>query len=238
MDTRPTETAARRPLRASITLALVVTFAAGLLALVYDATRERIAEAERDRRLARFAAVLGDTRHDNELLEDVIEVNDADLLGTDEPVRVFRARLAHEPVAAVILPVAPDGYGGSIRLVVGIDPTGRLLGVRVFSHHETPGLGDGIDERKSNWILAFNGRSLNDPTPDGWKVRKDGGQFDQFTGATVTARAVVTAVRNTLAFFEENRDNIFAEAPPETDSVTSTERRVTFEAKVVDSTAR
>ena len=208
-----TETTAGRSLRASITLALVVAIAAGLLALVYDVTRERIAQAERDRRLARFAAVLGDTRYDNELLEDLIEVSDPDLLGTNETVRVFRARLADEPVAAVLLPVAPDGYGGSIRLVVGIDPTGRLLGVRVFSHRETPGLGDGIDERKSNWILAFDGRSLNDPTPEKWKVRKDGGEFDQFTGATVTPRAVVTAVRNTLVFFEQNQDRIFVELP-------------------------
>lgn len=215
MAMQSADTTWRRPLRAALTLAVAGAIAAGLLAIVFDASRDRIAAAQRARQVARFAAVLGDTKHDNDILADQIEVRDADLLGTNDAVPVFRARLDGKPVAAVIMPYAPGGYGGSIRLVVGIAVEGRLLGVRVFSHRETPGLGDEIDERKSDWILAFSGRSLGNPPAEKWKVRKDGGDFDQFTGATVTPRAVVDAVFRTLTWFEKNRDLVFAKLPEE-----------------------
>ena len=107
--------------------------------------------------------------------------------------------------------VAPDGYAGAIRLLVAVAPDGRLLGVRVLSHKETPGLGDAIDSRRSGWIGAFAGRSLEDPREDRWKVRKDGGDFDQLTGATVTPRAVVRAVRNALVYFDRHRDALLAQ---------------------------
>ncbi len=106
--------------------------------------------------------------------------------------------------------VAPDGYAGSIRLLVGIGADGRLLGVRVVAHRETPGLGDAIDERKSTWIDGFKGRSLGDPALERWHVKKDGGDFDQFTGATVTPRAVVGAVLDALLYFEANRATLLA----------------------------
>jgi len=211
MATPNAEHAGKRSLRAALTLSVATLLSAALLAFVFDATRDRIAEAERAGRMARFSAVLGDTRHDNDILNDAIEVRDHELLGTAEAVPVFRIRLGNQPVAAVIMPVAPGGYGGPIRLVVGIDADGKLLGVRVFSHRETPGLGDDIDERKSDWILGFSGKSLEEPAPEKWKVRKDGGAFDQFTGATVTPRAVVNAVFKTLTYFEQNREMIFAE---------------------------
>ena len=113
--------------------------------------------------------------YDNDLLQDVVTVRDAERLGTDEPLPVYRARQAGQPVAAILTVVAPDGYAGSIRLLVGIDADGHLLGVRVVAHRETPGLGDAIDERKSTWIDGFKGRSLGDPAPgalareEGWR---------------------------------------------------------------------
>jgi electron transport complex protein RnfG len=118
-------------------------------------------------------------------------------------------------VAAIIEPVAPDGYSGSIRLIVAMTPEGRLLGVRVLEHHETPGLGDAIEERRSAWIRSFEGRGLDDPPLPRWKVRKDGGDFDQLTGATVTPRAVVAAVRNTLLYARRQGTTLF-EPPPAT----------------------
>ena len=127
---------------------------------------------------------------------------------------VYRARLAGHPVAAIIESVAPDGYSGSIRLLVGVTPDGRLLGVRVLQHHETPGLGDAIEERRSDWIRSFEGRSLRDPPLARWKVRKDGGDFDQLTGATMTPRAVVAAVRNTMLFVQRQGPALFAPVPP------------------------
>jgi len=215
MDTRDAESSARRPLRAAVILGGTTALAVGLLALVHEATRERIEEVARARETAAIAEVLGGIDYDNDLLGDRIEVQDRDLLGSMDPVAVYRARQGTRAVAVVIAPVAPDGYSGSIRLLVGIDAAARVTGVRVREHRETPGLGDAIELRRSDWILGFDRRSLADPPAARWKVRKDGGDFDQFTGATVTPRAVVRAVANTLAFFEAHREELLAspEAP-------------------------
>lgn len=210
MDTPGAEPTRLRPLRAAAILAVAAALAVGLVAEVHDLARPQIEASERARRVARLAEVLGSTRYDNDLLDDVIHVRDAELLGTDELLPVHRARLGTEPVAALLFPVAPDGYSGAIRLVVAVDPQGRLLGVRVLGHKETPGLGDAIERRKSDWITSFSGRSLGDPGEDGWKVRKDGGEFDQFTGATVTPRAVVRAVHASLVFFDRHREELLA----------------------------
>ena len=111
--------------------------------------------------------------------------------------------------AGVILPTtAPDGYSGDIRLLVGIQANGAITGVRVLEHRETPGLGDKIDARVSDWILGFDGKSLSTPLPPQWQVVKDGGEFDQLVGATVTPRAVVNAVRRALQFFDVNEEAI------------------------------
>jgi electron transport complex protein RnfG len=115
-------------------------------------------------------------------------------------------------VALLLSPVAPNGYSGAIRLLAAIRPDGTLAGVRVLEHRETPGLGDAIEARRSNWILGFEGRSLGNPEPLRWKVRRDGGDFDQFAGATVTPRAVVQSVYEALVFFKDRRDRLF-EAP-------------------------
>ena len=203
-----------RVLRAALTLAAALGAAVALLALVHEATQDRIAASERARRAAAFDRVLGTATYDNDLLTDRIEVRDPELLGTDASVPVYRARLAGRPVAAILEAVAPDGYSGSIRLLVGVTPDGRLLGVRVLEHQETPGLGDAIEERRSDWIRSFDGRSLGQPLAARWRVRKDGGDFDELTGATVTPRAVVAAVRNALLFVEREGPALFAPAPP------------------------
>ena len=105
--------------------------------------------------------------------------------------------------------IAPDGYNGRIHLLVGVYVDGRIAGVRVVKHAETPGLGDAIEVRKSSWILGFDGKSLDRPEPTRWAVRRDGGEFDQLTGATITRRAVVAAVRNTLLYYRQNAAMIF-----------------------------
>jgi len=222
MDTRDAGANRLRPLRAALTLAIAAAVAVGIAALVHDIAQPRIEANERAQRVARLAAALGTARYDNDLLGDVIFVRDAERLGTDDPVPIHRARLAGQPVAALIETVAPDGYSGAIRLLVAVGADGRLLGVRVLAHKETPGLGDAIDERKSDWILGFAGRSLADPAPDRWKVRKDGGEFDQFTGATVTPRAVVGAVEDALLYFDAHRQQIFA--PPAAEAAGAPER--------------
>ena len=138
-----------------------------------------------------------------------LELPPSPLLGTDSNSVVYRARLGGEPVAAVFNSIAPDGYSGSIHLLVGVYVDGSLAGVRVVKHSETPGLGDGIEKRKSDWIDIFDGKSLANPGANGWRVKRDGGVFDQLTGATITPRAVVEAVHNTLLYYQRNADMIF-----------------------------
>jgi len=112
-------------------------------------------------------------------------------------------------VAVMMMFTAADGYNGDIRLLAGIDVHGTVLGVRVIAHKETPGLGDPIEIERSDWILSFAQKSLNNPQPDGWNVKRDGGQFDQFTGATITPRAVVRATRRALQYFDANTQVLF-----------------------------
>jgi electron transport complex protein RnfG len=210
MDTRVTEQRPARVARAAATLAIAVACAVGLVTLLHQVTRPLAEHNERERRLARFKELIPPGGYDNEPLEDVVHVRSPDLLGTDSPLPVYRLRRHGKAVAALITAVAPNGYSGSIRLVVAIDAGGRLLGVRVLEHRETPGIGDAIDERKSDWIRSFTGRSLMDPPPERWGVRKDGGDFDQFTGATVTPRAVVRAVYNAQVFYQQNREHVLS----------------------------
>ena len=201
---------ARSMLRAAGILAGFAVFGALLVAVTWESTAERIADNERAYLLRRLADVLPEGAHDNAVHDDFIMVTDPALLGTHAPVTVYRARQRNQPVAVVITPVAPGGYSGPIRLLVGILADGTISGVRVVSHRETPGLGDKIEVERSDWILDFEGRSLGRPPVERWAVRRDAGDFDQFTGATITPRAVVSAVRDALIYFEANRDALFA----------------------------
>jgi electron transport complex protein RnfG len=184
----------------------------GLVALTYTSTRDSIDAAQRAALEASLNALIPADRYDNRLIEDRITVTDPVALGTPEPVVVYRARKAGQSVALLATTVAPDGYSGPIRLLIGVYADGTLAGVRVLSHQETPGLGDGIDLKRSTWILSFTGKSLDNPESDGWKVKKDGGIFDQFTGATITPRAVVKAIRKFLEYLKAHRDQLFAPA--------------------------
>lgn len=192
-------------------LGLFAVVGTGLVALTYDNTAERIAENERQALLRNLHQIIPPESHDNDIYSDILQVRDP-LLGTNQPVVVYRARQSKEPVAVVIASIAPDGYGGEIKLLVGINYDGTLAGVRVVSHKETPGLGDAIEAERSDWILSFKGRSLGDPEAKRWKVKKDGGAFDQFSGATITPRAVVQAVANTLRYYQNHREALFAPA--------------------------
>jgi electron transport complex protein RnfG len=195
--------------RSALTLTLFGIVGAGLVSLTFLGTADQIAENERQALLKSLNAIVPAEVYDNSIEGDVYSVFNEDLLGPD-PVTIYRARKNGNPVAAVLTPVAPDGFSGKIRLLVGIDYQGAILGVRVIAHNETPGLGDKIDARRDDWIFSFNGLSLTNPAEAGWKVKKDGGIFDQFTGATITPRAVVKAVHKSLKFYVDNRDTIFS----------------------------
>jgi len=218
MATRRADSPPHRPWRTAAILALAGVAAVGVVALVHDLAQPRIEASQRAQRTAQLTAVLGTLPYDNDPLADAIELRDPELLGTAQAVTSYRVRRAGRPVAVLLNAVAPDGYSGAIRLLVAIDPSGTLIGVRVVEHRETPGLGDWIELRRSDWIRSFDGRSLEDPLPERWRVRKDGGDFDQFTGATITPRAIVAAVRDALVFFERNRSQLLA--PPATSVAT------------------
>ena len=203
MDT-PTTTS-RSILRNSMILGLFAVATVGMIAVTQQTTAERISEAQRRVQLSALNEIVPHDQHDNDLLTDSFSVQDRQYLSLSAPADAYRARQG-ERVSAVILPVvAPDGYSGRIDLLVGIRADGSIAGVRSVSHRETPGLGDKIDAGKSQWILSFNGKSLSMPIPEQWAVKKDGGQFDQFTGATITPRAVVKAVYQALTYFDQHR---------------------------------
>lgn len=183
---------------------------AGLVGLSHEGTAERIARNEREALLDQLHVLVPPHYIDNNLLRDVIEVSAVEQLGTDT-TRVYRARMGDQAVAAVFSPVVTQGYSGPIQLIVAIRSDGSLAGARVLTHRETPGLGDKVEVERSSWILGFAGRSLNDPPPSGWKVKRDGGEFDQFTGATITPRAVVRGVKSALEYFAAHRDQLFLE---------------------------
>ncbi len=190
-------------------LTLFAILGASLVTFGYSVTRERIVLNEKMVLLRNLNALVPAEKYDNDLFNDTKIVHDALLLGYKGSVMVYRARKLGQPVASIFDTLAPDGYNGKIQLLVGIDYNGVILGVRIVSHKETPGLGDLIDIPRSNWILGFNGRSLTNPTSDKWKVKRDGGIFDQFTGATITPRAVVKAVHQTLQVYNKHKAKLF-----------------------------
>lgn len=200
----------------SLLLGAFALVTAGVLAGTYQLTREQIATSERAAAQQALLEIIPKERHDNDLLADTLPVpeDSLDQLGLDAPADIHLARQDGD-VAAIIVPaVAPDGYSGDIRMIVGINRDGTVAGMRVLTHRETPGLGDKVELKKSDWVLSFNGKSLGNPEPDRWQVKKDGGAFDQFTGATITPRAVVNQVRRVLVFVDNHRELLFAD--PET----------------------
>ncbi|MFA5678631.1 MAG: electron transport complex subunit RsxG [Pseudomonas sp.] len=201
-------TPGRSVLRNSLILGVFAICTVGVIAFIQQATSERIAAEQQRMQMRALNEILPEDQHDNDLLQDGFSVNDQALLQLPAAGTAWRAR-RDGAVTAVILPVVTlDGYSGRIDLLVGIRANGELAGVRVVNHRETPGLGDKLEVAKSHWIFNFDGKSLTVPAPTSWAVRKDGGEFDQFVGATITPRAVVQAVRNALLYFEQHRDEL------------------------------
>jgi Na+-translocating ferredoxin:NAD+ oxidoreductase subunit G len=185
----------------SIVLGVFAFLAAAALALTNLGTQDRITKAERAAKQKALFEVVPPEQMDNDLLQDTINIpaSAVELLGvSDQPI--YLARRQGKVTALIIPAMAHDGYSGDIGLIVGVNRDGTIVGVRTISHKETPGLGDKIELKKHQWILSFNGKSLQVPVIDEWKVKKDGGVFDQFAGATITPRAVVKKIKEVLEF--------------------------------------
>lgn len=191
------------------TMSLYIVIGIGLLLAVFEITKKDIAQAEQENLLQTFAEVLPTDAYNNAPLNDRIQFVSQPHFGTAKPVTIYRARKDNQPVAVILETIAPDGYNGDINLLIAIYHNGQIAGVRTLKHHETPGLGDKIELRKSKWILSFEGHSLEEDNLINWAVKKDDGMFDQFTAATITPRAVVKAIRNTLIFVQKQGDALY-----------------------------
>lgn len=195
----------------SATLALIAALLTIGLVAIANITRDRIARNQQAWIKQHLDRLVSPQSYDNDPLTDTLQVTSPDLLGTANPVTAYRMRKAGAPVAVAIRSIAPDGYRGPLELLVVIAPDGKLIGVRVIRHNETPGLGDAFENRDKDWLKRFSGQSLTNPPQQRWTVRRDGGDFDAFTGATITPRAIVKAVRRTLEFYRGNQEMLFKE---------------------------
>jgi len=205
-----TETRAKSIFTAGWILALASLLGTGLLWLTSWHAEAYIRENERNMLLHSLNQVIPANSYDNDLLDDSIQLDAQAVTAGVITSTVYRARQHGKPVALAMTTVAPDGYNGTIVILVGINHEGVLNGVRIIKHRETPGLGDAIEAERSDWVFGFHGRSRNNPGDDHWKVKKDGGDFMQFTGATITPRAVVKAVHRSLVFYTEHRQELFS----------------------------
>ncbi|MCL1144640.1 electron transport complex subunit RsxG [Shewanella marinintestina] len=192
-------------LKNGLLLGLFALLCTGLVAVVNEFTFDKIKQQEKVELARVLHQIVPDEIHDNELTEHCIILQSEDALGTTEPLPAYIATKSNQGVAIAIEAIAPDGYNGNIRIIIGISHSGEVLGVRTLAHQETPGLGDKIELRKSEWVKSFDGLFLQSDKDKRWNVKKDGGEIDQFTGATITPRAYVKAVKKAVLYFNANK---------------------------------
>jgi electron transport complex protein RnfG len=197
-------------LRSGLTLAAIAAICTLLVAATYRLTADRIAANEKARIEQSLQPALAGLFYDSDVTESRIVLAPPHDLPGSGPAIVYRVYAAGEPVAALFVVTAMDGYSGPIRILLGVDMDGVVTGLRILEHRETPGLGDRIEATRSDWVHQFDGRSLGNPEAAGWAIGVDGGEFDQLTGASITPRAVVKAIRQTLLYFGSHREEIFA----------------------------
>lgn len=213
--------------RNSALLAGFAALTALLVAGTFLGTSDAIDAARRAAEEKALLQIVPRATHDNSMLDDRLPAIAGDpLLQLPEPRSIFRARRSGKVIAVILPTHAPDGYSGGIDMLVGVNRDGSIAGVRVLAHKETPGLGDAVDHRKSDWVEDFRGKSLSSPPRERWEVRKDGGDFDQFTGATITPRAVVRATRRSLDYARTHYARLFADARTGLDADASNQEAV------------
>ena len=189
-------------------LMLFAILGGSMVGITYEATANKIADNERRAMLRSLNQILPADTYDNDLISDTLKLEADDRLGHKEESIAYLAKKDNKIVAIVFSVITLDGYNGEIKLLIGVNADSTLAGVRVVYHNETPGLGDALEAKRSDWIFSFNGKSLENPDINDWKVKRDGGVFDQFTGATITPRAVVKAVQHSLIYFDRNRQKL------------------------------
>lgn len=205
-------------LKGGAILAVIASICTAMVALTYQLTEARIVANEQAWLERSLQPALSGLFYDSGVTESRLIVPPPHELPGSEAAIIYRVYAEDTPVAALFVVSARDGYAGPIRILIGIDVKGVVTGVHVLEHRETPGLGDRVDSTKSDWAKQFNGHSLVDPVPAGWAIKRDGGQFDQLSGASVTPRAITKAVKETLLYFDARSDEIFTEVLAETNN--------------------
>jgi len=208
--------------KSGVTLAVIAAFCTAIVALTWQLTAERIETNKKEWLERSLQPALAGLFFDSPVTESMITMPPPHELPGSEAAIIYRVYAGVEPVAALFVVSAKNGYAGPIRLLIGIAMDGTVTGVRVLEHRETPGLGDRIETTKSDWVLQFDGHSLRNPEPARWAIRGDGGDFDQLTGASVSPRAIINAIKETLAYFDANRAAVFA-TPVKSEDETDTE---------------
>ena len=199
--------------KVSITATAMIIFsllASIALSISYFFTKTPIEESDAKAKRTFLNQVIPSNLYDNNLVKDTISVEPSPLIGNKKNIDVYRAKKNNQVIAVIIETIAPDGYSGEIKTLVGIDQEDKILGVRVIIHKETPGLGDYIEIEKSQWIKNFDLKSLGKITEKEWAVKKDGGSFDYVSGATITSRAVIKSTYKSLLYVKENKKRLFA----------------------------
>lgn len=188
----------------AVILGAVAAICVALLSIINQLAQPKIRQQVEVTKLAILQEVLPGSLAEQKMLADCISVTEPEILGRDTPQSIYRWRQNGELSAYIVETTAPDGYSGNIDLIVAVAPDGTVIGSRVLQHSETPGLGDKIESRRSEWIFSFANQPVTVDNAKAWAVKKDGGQFDQFTGATITPRAVIKAIRNAALFVRQH----------------------------------
>ena len=198
-------------LRVMILVAIMAITASVIVSGSYEISHERILKNQQNRQLETLDELLQNSNYD-EIIENFNSTDSINIIENSEPRPLYIAIRNNAATAVVYSAGSSQGYNGPIDMLIGISMDGNVMGVRIINHRETPGLGDLIEIEKSDWITHFNQKSLLDPPLSEWKVVKDGGKFDGFTSATITARAVIHTVREALINFEKNKEKIISDS--------------------------
>ncbi len=204
-------------IKTGITLALIAAVCTALVAGTYQLTVDRIVANKKALLEQSLQPALADLSYDSGVSESRLVLQPPHELPGNDAAVIYRVFAEEKPVAALFAVTARDGFSGPIRVLLGIEFDGTVTGVRILQHRETPGLGDKIESARSDWVFQFHRRVLDDPVATGWAIKRDGGEFDQLTGASVTPRAVIKVVRDTLVYFDAHRDEIFSSPATEED---------------------
>jgi len=188
------------PFSAALRLAIFSFVIIGLVSLVFNHTKDKIKHNQYQALVQRLQTVLVAETYNNDLTKDSILL---------QGFIIYRAYHSGQPVAAIFKSTTAHGYSGDIQILTAISIAGKLIAVRILNHQETAGLGDKIELKKSNWLLSFQDKTLADMQSNQWAVKRDQGSFDQFTGATITPRAVVNEVKKIGLFFQQHKSEIF-----------------------------